>query len=240
MKNRYFYGMRLRGFSIGCQPMEGFIKREDATTDEFWDVIIYDRPLSDEDIKHYSLTPLYAYEYSNGKEEPTVHTFKTRQETVNDAKDTMQFAYDEYKAMYPDDDIVWTDEDFTGSDISRIFVSPTLSVVKCRIYELATAKIFKTEDDAKMYASKNLGKNDSEVVYVEGKKTFLSSTALPIEDRLRTPVETMVNELLCELGFDESEAEDDAALIGAQICESVIEKLEKYTDVKVVSAYLDY
>lgn len=26
------YGMRLRGFSIGCQPMSGFIRQEDDPT----------------------------------------------------------------------------------------------------------------------------------------------------------------------------------------------------------------
>lgn len=51
----YKYGMRLRGFSIGAQP-SGVLRREDS--DKFWDVIVYDHPLSNEDIKHYSLTPL--------------------------------------------------------------------------------------------------------------------------------------------------------------------------------------
>lgn len=51
----YRYGMRLRGFSIGCQP-KGVIRREDS--DKYWDIIVYDRPLTEEEIRHYSLTPL--------------------------------------------------------------------------------------------------------------------------------------------------------------------------------------
>lgn len=49
------YGMRLRGFSIGCQPMKGFVKRIDDTTGNYHDILLYDRVLTDEEIKHYSL-----------------------------------------------------------------------------------------------------------------------------------------------------------------------------------------
>lgn len=54
----YKYGMRLRGFSIGCQPKDGFIRREDDQTGRYWDIIIYDRPLTDDETKHYSLDRL--------------------------------------------------------------------------------------------------------------------------------------------------------------------------------------
>lgn len=54
----YKYGMRLRGFSIGCQPKEGFIRREDDQTGRYWDIIIYDRPLTDDETNHYSLDRL--------------------------------------------------------------------------------------------------------------------------------------------------------------------------------------
>ena len=52
---RWSYGMRLRGFSIGCQPKEGFVEREDDPEGKYWDVIVYDRPLSDEEIDSYDL-----------------------------------------------------------------------------------------------------------------------------------------------------------------------------------------
>lgn len=51
----YKYGMRLRGFSIGCQPKEGFVRREDDPSGKYWDMIIYDRKLTDEEKEHFSL-----------------------------------------------------------------------------------------------------------------------------------------------------------------------------------------
>ena len=58
MEMEYRYGMRLRGFSIGCQPKEGLLYREDDTTGKYWDVIVYNRELTDEEINHYSLDRL--------------------------------------------------------------------------------------------------------------------------------------------------------------------------------------
>jgi len=49
------YGMRLRGFSIGCQPMKGFMRRHDDPTNRYYDIIEYDRELTQEEIEHYSL-----------------------------------------------------------------------------------------------------------------------------------------------------------------------------------------
>lgn len=51
----YKYGMRLRGFSLGCQPMEGFKKRLDDMTVRYHDILVYDRELTEEEMKHYSL-----------------------------------------------------------------------------------------------------------------------------------------------------------------------------------------
>lgn len=56
MKDRYYYGMRLRGFSIGCQPKEGFIERLDAKPDsEYHDIIVYDRMLTRKEVADYEL-----------------------------------------------------------------------------------------------------------------------------------------------------------------------------------------
>jgi hypothetical protein len=50
------YGMRLRGFSIGCQPMKGFLRREDSW---MWhDVLVYDRQLTEQETKDYELDAL--------------------------------------------------------------------------------------------------------------------------------------------------------------------------------------
>lgn len=54
----YMYGMRLRGFSIGCQPMKGLIKRMDDLTGRYHDILIYDRELTEQEIQDYELDRL--------------------------------------------------------------------------------------------------------------------------------------------------------------------------------------
>jgi len=51
----YKYGMRLRGFSIGCQPMNGLAGRENDPTGRYHDILIYDRPLSDHEQDAFEL-----------------------------------------------------------------------------------------------------------------------------------------------------------------------------------------
>ena len=52
----YKYGMKLRGYSIGCQPA-GVKKHEEAdkTTTGYWDIIYYEEKLSQEEEKKYDL-----------------------------------------------------------------------------------------------------------------------------------------------------------------------------------------
>lgn len=50
----YLYGMRLRGFSIGCQPA-GVVERRDDLTGKYWDILVYARKLTDDEMRHYSL-----------------------------------------------------------------------------------------------------------------------------------------------------------------------------------------
>ncbi|MBQ9631542.1 MAG: hypothetical protein IJV04_01300 [Lachnospiraceae bacterium] len=54
----YRYGMRLRGFSPGCQPKEGLLHREDDTTGRYHDIIVYDRKLTDQELSDYELDDL--------------------------------------------------------------------------------------------------------------------------------------------------------------------------------------
>ena len=51
----YKYGMRLRGFSPICQPKDGFVRREDDTTGKYYDIIVYDRKLTEKEINDYEL-----------------------------------------------------------------------------------------------------------------------------------------------------------------------------------------
>lgn len=53
----YVYGMRLRGFSPGCQPMDGL----DAVMEgnkKYYNILIYNRELTDEEIRDYELDRL--------------------------------------------------------------------------------------------------------------------------------------------------------------------------------------
>ena len=54
---KYLYGMRLRGFSIGCQPMNGLIGREERpdVDGQYHDIIAYDRELTDKEVEGYEL-----------------------------------------------------------------------------------------------------------------------------------------------------------------------------------------
>ena len=53
-KREFRYGMRLRGYSPGCQP-KGVLRREDDTTGRYHDIIVYDRKLSADEIRDYEL-----------------------------------------------------------------------------------------------------------------------------------------------------------------------------------------
>ena len=49
------YGMRLRGFSPACQPMNGLARREDDLSGKYHDILVYYRPLNDHEQEEYEL-----------------------------------------------------------------------------------------------------------------------------------------------------------------------------------------
>lgn len=56
----YIYGMRLRGFSLGAQPMMGLKRREDCPADgrfsrSYYDILIYSRPLEEWELRNFEL-----------------------------------------------------------------------------------------------------------------------------------------------------------------------------------------
>lgn len=59
--SKFYYGMRLRGFSPGCQPMKGLIERKDDRRGSrpngrpYHDILVYDRPLSTKELEDYEL-----------------------------------------------------------------------------------------------------------------------------------------------------------------------------------------
>ncbi len=101
-------------------------------------------------------------------------------------------------------------------------------------------KTFQNKDAALDYA-KSLGKNDSEVAIVDGDKTFLTSTSLPIESRFREPINELINDFLKEIGFtDENEIDDLSLDISGQVSEKLLEMLDSQAKVKILSPYLNY
>ena len=53
----YRYGMRLRGFSIGCQP-KGVIERTDDPSGRYYDILTYGRQLTEKELEDYELDDL--------------------------------------------------------------------------------------------------------------------------------------------------------------------------------------
>ena len=51
----FLYGMRLRGFSPGCQPKDGLVERQDDVTGKYYDILVYNRELTTEELNNYEL-----------------------------------------------------------------------------------------------------------------------------------------------------------------------------------------
>ena len=51
----YEYGMRLRGFSLGCQPMNGLLLATEDKSGKYYDILSYAKKLSDADVENYEL-----------------------------------------------------------------------------------------------------------------------------------------------------------------------------------------
>jgi len=49
------YGMRLRGYSPSCQPMDGLLFVRDDPDHKYHDVLIYNRKLTDQEVSDYEL-----------------------------------------------------------------------------------------------------------------------------------------------------------------------------------------
>lgn len=51
----FLYGMRLRGFSPGCQPKDGLVERQDDVTGKYYDILVYNRELTEDELENYEL-----------------------------------------------------------------------------------------------------------------------------------------------------------------------------------------
>lgn len=99
---------------------------------------------------------------------------------------------------------------------------------------------FTTIEEAKTYACENIGKYEAVEAYVGEKPSYICSTAIPLEERLRDPIEKAVEDFLVDLGIERDKCRDIAADIGAEMSSELIDQIEKHADVNIVCAYLDY
>lgn len=51
----FMYGMRLKPFSIGCQPMHGLVRVEDDNTGKYLNILFYASPLNDHEQDSFEL-----------------------------------------------------------------------------------------------------------------------------------------------------------------------------------------
>lgn len=54
----YIYGMRMRGYSPGCQPLKGLIDLRSDKTGKYYDILYYDRKLTANEVYMYELDEL--------------------------------------------------------------------------------------------------------------------------------------------------------------------------------------
>ncbi len=114
--------------------MDGFLKREDSLTDDFYDILIYDRDLSEEEVRSFSLTPMYGYIYTDNLGQESYHAFKTVEEAANDISNTLQFAYDEYCDLYPDCDVTWLNRLLDVGNVSEVYVPASDCYTRCELF----------------------------------------------------------------------------------------------------------
>ena len=60
----YKYGMKERGFSIGCQPMRGLKDWQDAEG-RYYSILSYDRELTEQEVNDYELEKIEGELYEN-------------------------------------------------------------------------------------------------------------------------------------------------------------------------------
>ena len=132
---KYFYGMRLRGFSPGCQPMEGYLEKYDSDDSAFHDIIAYEKPLTEDEEKHYSLTPLWACEQTDNLGNDSMTFYKSHEDRYKFINGILQFAYDEYCATYPDENVTWDNRYLLFEDTSEVYVPGSDCYTRCKEYD---------------------------------------------------------------------------------------------------------
>lgn len=112
---KYIYGMRLRGFSPMCQP-KGVVERRDDPTGKYYDLIVYNRGLTHEELEDYELD----YVGTEGKEmeEKVLTLYRALEDFVKSAGLYYDFDTDEYRF---DEEAGINMERETMSDIEHVY-----------------------------------------------------------------------------------------------------------------------
>ena len=85
---KFTYGMRLRGFSPGAQPMNGFLQRLDDKSGKYHDILVYDHRLSDKEIRNYDLDDL-----SKPASNPLAKQREIKKMTLKQLSEKMEIPY---------------------------------------------------------------------------------------------------------------------------------------------------
>ena len=96
---------------------------------------------------------------------------------------------------------------------------------------------FNNADEAKEFALENGHKYGSDVVMIDGKKTWISTTSLPLEERFRTPIEEAVRSFFEEMGYNDDDA---LCFIGAEVSTALINKIREVTPLGIECAYANF
>ncbi len=237
---KYFYGMRLRGFSPGCQPMDGFLERKDSPSDKYYDVIVYNRYLSEDDEKHYSLTPLNVVEHSNNLGDDGFSIYDTYEEATDAIKSTLQFAYDEYSKTYPDAKVTWENEYLIFGNESEVYVPDSDCYEKCIHY--SPVDRIKDYIERNHYPVKigninfvlqgvNMHDDADTAEFFPYSDTNTSLTFLERRNRAREEVETLTRNMTLEQAqdyFKEQTTDDNANFYGDYVYVYTKKKNPKY------------
>ena len=58
----HVYGMRNRGFSPACQPMDGLVKQIDGKGSKYHDLLVYKRKLTEEEKRAFELDYILSFD----------------------------------------------------------------------------------------------------------------------------------------------------------------------------------
>lgn len=100
-------------------------------------------------------------------------------------------------------------------------------------------KYFNSDAAALEYAE-SLSKNESEVVFVCGKRTFLTNTSIPIESHLRDRFEAVIRDFASYIDANVDELNDGIFTMGAEIGTYFSEHAEEYLGFRILSRYANF